>query len=339
MISRLKPRLLPRRKTKRPNRERSPVTVCIAALAERTTLIGVSDRMLTAGDVEFEPAQAKMWRFSNGIWGLVAGDMGIQAEILKRVDKEIKNRIAAEPSVWVPVRDAALCYCKHYHELLRDQAESAILHPLGLDLSTFLEKQTVMQKELVLDIAERLSNYEFPSQLEMIFMGKDNEGPIANAGEKLVYAHLYVLDGDKLADLTTVGFAAIGIGKNHAESQLMFSGHWPMKAFDETILLAYAAKKRAEAAPGVGKATDIVVIGPALGIDFMIKEEHLGQLEKIYQKSRIASAKAVKKAQEETKSFIEKVKSEYKPPAEPSKIEVSITPKPEELNPSPSVKA
>lgn len=283
------------------------MTVCVAAVSDRSTVVGVSDRMLTAGDVEFEPAQAKMWPFSSAVIGLVAGDFTVQAEILAVVDSEIKRRIAANPDEWVPVKQVAELYCKRYRELLRSRAEATILHPLGLDLNSFLAKQSEMNPNLVVEIAERLTRYDFDSPLAMLFIGNDHDGP----DEELTYVHLYATDGAKLSDYSQVGFAAIGIGKFHAESQFMFSGHWPSKPFHETLLLAYAAKKRAEVAPGVGKDTDMVVIGPGLGVSQKVEDRHIAGLEKIYQKSRTATGKATKSALNETKEFVEKVRKEY----------------------------
>jgi hypothetical protein len=152
--------------------------------------------------------------------------------------------------------------------------------------------------------------WEFPDVLEAIFIGIDDDGPVDHKGEKLSYSQMYVTYYDKLSCLNTVGFAAIGIGKAHADSQFTFSGHWPLKPFDETLLLAYAAKKRAEAAPGVGKSTDIIVIGPGKST-VKAEDQHLMELDKIYQKSRRASTKGVEAAKKETKKFVERVKAEY----------------------------
>jgi hypothetical protein len=263
------------------------VTVCLAALAEKSILIGVSDRMLTAGsgDVEFEPEQGKFWIFSPSIVALISGDATIQSEVLRQINVEVKNWILAAPESWVSVRAVAALYCQKLRELRRARAEEAILHPLGLDLHTFLNTQSSLQSELVHRVSERLIEYEFPTVLETIFMGIDNEGPLGQHGEKLNYAQLYVTYFDKLSWLTTVGFAAIGIGKAHAESQFTFSGHWPSKSFDETLLLAYAAKKRAEVAPGVGKNTDILVIGPRIGQTLKVEEKHLAELDRLSKES------------------------------------------------------
>jgi hypothetical protein len=283
------------------------VTVCVAAVAEKNTLIGVSDRMLTAGDVEFEPAQAKMWIFSSAVFALISGDTTIQAEILSKVDHEVKRRIAAQPDVWVSVKEIAELYCKRYRELLRSRAEAAILYPLGLDLPSFLARQSKLNADLVVSVSEKLTVYDFESPLATLFIGNDHDGP----DEKGTYAHLYATEGDKLSDYTPVGFAAIGIGKFHAESQFMFSGHWPSKPFHETLLLAYAAKKRAEVAPGVGRDTDMVVIGPSLGFSLKVEDKHIAGLERIYQKSRTSGMRAINTAVSETKNFLEKVREEY----------------------------
>jgi hypothetical protein len=291
---------------------RKDMTVCVAAIADRTMLIGVADRMLTAGDVEFEPEQAKIWQFSPAIFALVSGDSAIQTEILKRVDTEVKNKIASDPKTWVNVKDVVDLYCRRYRDVRRESAEAEILAPLGLDFPSFFEKQSQMHSDFVTNIANRLSEYEFDSTMETLVIGKDFDGPVnMQTGEKLVYSHLYSTDKDKSACFTNVGFAAIGIGKFHAESQFMFSGHWSARSFDDTLLLSYAAKKRAEAAPGVGKATDIVLIGPLLGNSVKVKDEHIAELDKIYQKSRRANERAIKAAQNETKAFVARVRPQY----------------------------
>ena len=303
------------------------MTVCIAAIAEKNTLIGVSDRMLTAGngDIEFEPEQGKFWALSSSIVALIAGDSTIQGELLKQTHKQVKDWIFADPNTWVSVKDVASLYCQKFRELRREQAEAVVLCPLGLDIQSFLSYQSTMERELVNQIANRLIEWEFPEALETIFIGMDTDGPVGINGEKLVYPQMYVTYYDKLSCLNTVGFAAIGIGKAHADSQFTFTGHWPMKPFDETLLLAYAAKKRAEAAPGVGKSTDILVVGPHLGRTVKILDNHLEELDKIYRKSRSASLRAVKIAQKETKIFVERIKPEYE---EKAKQKPDAAPKP-----------
>jgi hypothetical protein len=65
-----------------------------------------------------------------------------------------------------------------------------------------------------------------------------------------------------------------------------------------TLFLVYAAKKHAEAAPGVGTETDIVVIGSDLGMSYPIApdSELQKQLDSRYDAMRKSQLKAIKAA-------------------------------------------
>jgi len=74
-------------------------------------------------------------------------------------------------------------------------------------------------------------------------------------------AHIYHVDRDSLATCRDdVGFVAIGAGEPHAKSQLMSTQYNNGMNFPTALGLLYAAKKRAEMAPGVGKETDLFVV-------------------------------------------------------------------------------
>jgi hypothetical protein len=289
----------------------TPVTVCVAAIAEKSVVIGISDRMLTAGDIQFEPGQAKMWNFTSSIWALVAGDMAIQAELMKRVNIETQRRMVADPKPWLLVKDVADTYCREFRKLRRDRAEAEILSPLGLDFDSFVRKQSAMHADIISAVTNKLAEYDFPELLEAIFIGTDTDGPVAYpTGELRVFPQIYVTEGDKLSWLSSVGFAAIGSGKSHAESQFMVSGHWALKPLHETLLLAMAAKKRAEVAPGVGRDTDMVVIGPGLGTAYKVEDKHLQELEDMYRTIEATNERAVRKEQKRAEQFVKKVRLE-----------------------------
>ena len=142
-------------------------------------------------------------------------------------------------------------------------------------------------------------------------MGIDTDGPVhIKTGEKAVYPQLYAIDGDKAACMNTAGFAAIGIGKSHAESQIMLAGHSPMRSLSDSALLVYTAKKRAEVAPGVGKETDMVTIGPQIGTFSKIEDKHIGYLDKIYDRITKSNKSILNKAQEEVSKYVEELKRE-----------------------------
>ena len=89
--------------------------------------------------------------------------------------------------------------------------------------------------------------------------------------------------------LDGVGFVAAGSGQWHAESQFMFSRYTREWDLPEALSLVYAAKKRAEVAPGVGKLeTDLVVIfsHPPNTLHFNAGSPLVKELEEIYSKGR-----------------------------------------------------
>jgi hypothetical protein len=70
------------------------VTVCVAAMGQfpldaQLTLgplvVGASDRMITAGDVQFEPQQTKIAQLTSSLALMVAGDTDLQTEIIADV--------------------------------------------------------------------------------------------------------------------------------------------------------------------------------------------------------------------------------------------------------------
>jgi 20S proteasome alpha/beta subunit len=247
------------------------VTVCIAARCQGGYIICAADRMLTAGDIQFQPPTSKIFPITTAIAMMTAGDASIQGEILQRVIADVFARAASDPDNWWRVADVSNLYYDHYKEIRSKHAENEVLAPLGLTYKTYYEKQKGMDSQLVRQIATELLNYELRSQVQAICCGIDPSG-----------SHIYMIDERGTSCEDYVGFAAIGIGMNHAESQLMFAQHSELSSPEETTLLVYAAKKRAEVAPGVGEATDMVVLGPQVGQTTFLDETILRELESIY---------------------------------------------------------
>jgi len=96
-----------------------------------------------------------------------------------------------------------------------------------------------------------------------------------------------------------------------------------MRSRSDTLLLSYSAKKRAEAAPGVGKETDVIVIGPRLGEMVKIEEAHLSKLDALYQESRTKHERIQKQTQEKAKKLVEEVREEYRKREEEEKAKGS----------------
>jgi hypothetical protein len=83
--------------------------------------------------------------------------------------------------------------------------------------------------------------------------------------------------------LNDVGFGAIGMGAWHAKSRLMQNGYVNTVVYAQALSAAYAAKKSAEIAPGVGKHTDMHLVLKE-GIN-PIMPDYFDKLESLYEES------------------------------------------------------
>lgn len=114
-----------------------------------------------------------------------------------------------------------------------------------------------MNSQIVEAISRDLISFEVPS-VALIVAGidRDNHG---------FHPHIYsIYDGEIRCD-DVVGFSAVGSGSRHAETIFMLAGHGWNSELPETLMLSYSAKKNSESALGVGRETDMFVIGPNLG--------------------------------------------------------------------------
>jgi len=92
-------------------------------------VFGASDRMLTGGDVEFEPSQSKIIDLTSSIAILVAGNTAMQIEIAYKVRSEVRTRLEAEPDNLRTVSDVADLYSYYYNEARLKVPKIQFLHP------------------------------------------------------------------------------------------------------------------------------------------------------------------------------------------------------------------
>jgi hypothetical protein len=246
------------------------VTVCVAGICQGR-VVGASDRMLTAGDIEFEPEQSKLIQVNAAMGAMLAGSTLLQSEIMQRLLRQVNERIEAEPQNWWKVEDVANAYFSHYLDIKRERALQKLLHPLGLDYDSFVQKQKEMNANLTVKLSQDLINFEM-DHVAAIFGGIDATGP-----------HIYIVRNDGPSCQDWAGFASIGVGAWHADSHLMIAGHHKLKTMPETLLQIYTAKKRSEVAPGVGSATDMFLVGPGLGGYIEIGGHVINELQNSYE--------------------------------------------------------
>jgi hypothetical protein len=274
------------------------VTVCIAARSGQN-IIGVSDRMLTSGDIQFEPiSTTKLHILTNSIGVLQAGDAAFNAEIMREVMSVVMSRIQSNPLEWWLLKDVAGLYVKYRNVAKRIRAEAELLEPLGLTIETYRDELHKFKESTAEALVRNLVQYQVPNTA-VIIAGLDPLG-----------AHIYVVDDGNISCNDTVAFAAVGSGARHAESQFMLAKHAWNSPIVDTSLLAYMAKKRAEIAPGVGEATDMFTVGPLLGSLAVSKPEEVAALERIFQKLRANEERSRDDARQEANDIVARAAAE-----------------------------
>jgi hypothetical protein len=204
---------------------------------------------------------------------MVSGDMALQIEIFIDVRNAVVKKIEENPKEWVSVKWVADEYARVYAQIRTQRAARDILSPLGLTNDSFISRQKEMAPELVKQLASEMIRFEMP-EADVIIAGVDSTG-----------SHLYVGKDGAMTCEDGIGFCAIGAGAQHAESLLMGSSYVKTDSIPRGLYLAYAAKKRAEIAPGVGVATDMFTIGPKPGSHSIIGQEMVDGIDNIFQRS------------------------------------------------------
>lgn len=234
--------------------ERKSVTVCIAAIfqwnyATRTAAnlgaaaIVLTDRMITAGDVQYEPQQTKIATVTPNTILMIAGDYSLHSQAVRRTLDRFRNEPTASPE------SIAIFYGRAIQAIKLKEAEDIYLAPLGLNSDSFLAQQKDMAPHFVSLLTEQMQAYR----------GEDVEALIVGATNHAV--HIYGVDTKGITSChDDVGFAAIGSGAWHVKSRLMQAGYVNSLRFAQAICFTYAAKKASEMAPGVGQNTDVTLV-------------------------------------------------------------------------------
>lgn len=265
------------------------MTVCIAAIClweGANIIVGASDRMISATDIQAEPLMSKILSYSPRVICLIADSISSQAAIFNATRAALIS--LPDPTV----KQVADAYSYQHGEYRRQQAERSLLLPLGLN------SYSLLRGGLAADRIDKLTEEmrTFRANAQAIIAGVDDDGT----------AHIYVIgDDSNLICDDFGGFAAIGIGEWHAESEFLFAGYTNKWEFAHTMLLAHRAKKRAEAAPGVGKATDMFLITHSGFIN--IGDEHVKELDRIYNATEQDKQNANERALKDIAKYVSEI--------------------------------
>jgi hypothetical protein len=302
------------------------VTVCIAAMARKgmleRTIFTVSDRMLTSF-AQYQSPEPKLRSLTSSIWVMWSGDASFQAGIISQLDADVKARVEAHPDDWLEVEFVAYLYQKYYNKARKHLAEQSVLTPLFEDTAEFIAAQQAILPGLADRLADNLHAYRAPA-METIIVGEDRRGQ-----------HIFVCENvNSEGDVhcyDTMGFAAIGSGGFHASSQFMLAGHGPSKPLSDTLFLAYLAKKRAQAAPGVGDETDIFVCEARTGRPDLpgwfrpLNPVIWAPLEEAYNRLQRAEERAMERAERKLEAALQTLIAPSPPPGQASNP-VTVTP-------------
>lgn len=229
------------------------MTVCIAAMfmwnygdSENIDLgpaiVTASDRMITSGDIQYEPPNLKISFLTRRTLVLAAGEIPVHSAIIGRV----AERIAASQDE-SPGKLAAL-YADALVEVRAEESARVYLGPLMLSLSDFVQGRHGLNSNQVSELTAQMQQHN-PPFVEALIVGSDD-----------ISTHIFSVDQYGAHCQSDVGFAAIGTGAPQAKLHFMRTAYSRRSGFSTALATAYAAKKIAQIAAGVGSQTDMFFV-------------------------------------------------------------------------------
>lgn len=211
-------------------------------------LIAASERMITTG-LESNPIEhtlpvRKGSGFGTKTYMLAAGAIQIHSHLLREFQGKYSQEQADALSVW----DAAKVYSELFRSYRSKLAEQRFLAPLGLTMASFIENANKLPESKAIETWNNLENFNL--DFEALFLGFDGR----KTAILEVNAHGVVINHDD------IGYGAIGVGGPHAAAHLMLTRFAPYRNYYDALWSAFCAKRRGEAAPGVGDETDMVLV-------------------------------------------------------------------------------
>jgi len=188
----------------------------------------------------FEPNQSKAIQIASNALVLTSGTMH-EPDLIDDAKQKLRGK--------EHVREIAEVLTQQYQEVRKTRIEDEVLRPIaGIEsFAEYHQKQPGLHEGLVFDLNARIENFEIG--LTLLLAGVDEKG------------HVIVI-GDPGISMSwdTVGHAFSGMGNRHADSVFAWYRYTQRFSLNEALYVSFEAKKRAEAAGGVGRATDIYVI-------------------------------------------------------------------------------
>ncbi len=247
------------------------MTICIVGICNiqngnPMTAVAIADRMITAGDTEFEQAAfSKIDKLTDNCIAITAGSALAHTELFNNTRAYFSG--IPTPQITQVVQNIK----ENYVKIRTTRAEEQYFKPLGLSVEGFLRSQRSLDSTLVLRLSRQLEEADYG--LTVLIAGIDASG-----------AHIHcVIDPGTSECFDSLGYCSIGSGERHADSALITNDFHSSLSLKKALYLIYEAKKRAELAPGVGRVYTDMSIVSASGIE-NLSAQQIKELEKVYKK-------------------------------------------------------
>jgi hypothetical protein len=219
------------------------MTQLIAAICDGgQTVVTVSDRMISTGDMTltFEPDRSKAIPIAYNAVLLTSGTMH-EPDLIDDARQLIRGKDR--------IRDIADVLKEQYQTLRERRIEDELLRPLAgiRSFAEYHQKQSSLHEGVLMEMNARIA--EFSLGLTLLLAGYDGQG------------HVIVIEDPGIwTSWDMVAHAYAGMGNRHVEGVFAWYRYTQAFRLNEALWVAFEAKKRSEAAGGVGKMTDALVI-------------------------------------------------------------------------------
>lgn len=273
------------------------MTICVSAICNGGEhAVVATDRMITASfpPIKFEHTRPKIHKLCEYCVVMTAGDALRPMEVIPKSTAVVADQ--KNP----PLVDAIVDIVKNWYQFHRmARAEELFLKPRTIDAKTFYSQgSTIFPRDVFGYLDETFTSFDYG--LDMLLAGVDSKG-----------AHIYSIHNPGVSNCyDTLGFHAIGIGQMYAVQAFIARRYDLSCDLAECLQVVYAAKKTAEAAPGVGTDTDVSILGG--DTVHSLDQSFVKNLENIYTKVTKPRGTEIKKAIEMLNKAIEKEKERKK---------------------------
>jgi 20S proteasome alpha/beta subunit len=222
------------------------VTQIIGALCDKgRAVVGVSDRMISGLFMAYEPPMMKVRQLTHKAVVLTAGNPATIPEVVDRVAAYVDTNEVKVVAKMVRALGDSFQQARKRHIEANVLAKHAGV--TGFDM--WHERQQKMDPRLVAWVNGQVS--DFGLGLTLLVLGIDPSG----------WAHIHRINDAVVDDCYDMqGYCCEGVGTMHATTTFVRHGYHPDMSITDALYIAFEAKKMAELAPGVGKATDVLLI-------------------------------------------------------------------------------